>query len=476
VANDERRRTKPTSTDSAVENGEQAFAEEDITVIDPALRRRAVAAAAVGNAVEWFDFGVFSYLAVTIGIVFFPSPDPSAQLLATFATFSGAFVVRPIGGVIFGALGDRVGRQRILAITMLLMAAATFSIGLIPSAVTIGPVAGILLLVARLLQGFSTGGEYGGATTFVVEHSPDRRRGGLASWLEVGTLSGFVLGSGMVTLLTAILSPEAFLSYGWRIPFLLAGPLGVIGLYLRLKLEDTPTFSAQSESGGEEEMSAGQQLKETVVGQGGPMLLCMGLVIVFNVTDYLLLSYMPTYLTANLGFPETSGLLILLVVMVLLTGATLGIGRLSDRVGRRPIILAGCIGFLLLSVPAVLVIQLGTITAIFGGVLVLGLLLTCFTGTMPGTLPALFPTRVRYAGVSIGFNVSVSIFGGTAPLAVTALITATGDTLMLGYYLMAASLIGLISALLLRETAGRRLSGSSPAVESQAEARELATA
>jgi MHS family proline/betaine transporter-like MFS transporter len=382
-------------------------------------------------------------------------------------------VVRPIGGVVFGMLGDRVGRQRILAVTMLLMAAATFSIGLIPSAATIGPAAPVLLLIARLVQGFSTGGEYGGATTFVVEHAPDRRRGALASWLEGGTLAGFVLGSGTVTLLTAVLTPEAFVSYGWRIPFLVAGPLGVVGLYLRLKLEDTPAFTAQSES-DEEQASGGQQLKETVFGQRGAMLMCIGLVLVFNVTDYLLLSYMPTYLTSTLGFPETQGLLILVVVMTLLIGGTLGVGRLSDRIGRRPVILVGCAGFLLLSVPAFLLVQLGTITSIFGGLLVLGLLLTCFTGTMPATLPALFPTRVRYAGVSIAFNISVSIFGGTVPLAVTALITLTGDPLTPAYYLMVAAVVGLISALLLKETAGRRLRGSSPAVESREEARELA--
>ncbi len=180
--------------------------------------RRAVSAAAVGNVTEWFDFGVFAYMATTIGKVFYPDSSPTAQLLATFGTFAAAFLVRPLGGLFFGPLGDRIGRTRVLAATMIMMAVGTFCIGIIPDYGTIGMAAPILLLLARLVQGFSTGGEYGGAMTFIAEYAPDRRRGFLGSWLEFGTLVGYILGAAIVTVLSATLSQADLLSWGWRIP------------------------------------------------------------------------------------------------------------------------------------------------------------------------------------------------------------------------------------------------------------------
>lgn len=213
-----------------------AFREEDVQVVEPPLLRRAVGASALGNCMEWFDFGVYSYLAATIGKVFFPGASPAAQVVSSFATFAAAFVVRPLGGLVFGPLGDRIGRQKVLATTVIMMAAGTFAIGLIPGYGTSGMAAPILLLLARMLQGFSTGGEYGGATTFVAEYSPDRRRGFLTSWLDFGTFVGYALGSALVILLNLMLTDAEMLSWGWRIPFLIAGPLGVIGLYVRLRL------------------------------------------------------------------------------------------------------------------------------------------------------------------------------------------------------------------------------------------------
>ncbi|GHE82904.1 glycine betaine/L-proline transporter ProP [Streptomyces fumanus] len=432
------------------------------TVTDPALVRRAVKAAALGNAMEWFDFGVYSYIAVTLGKVFFPSGDPTAQLLSTFGAFAAAFLVRPLGGVVFGPLGDRVGRQKVLAVTMIMMAAGTFAIGLIPSYAAIGVWAPVLLLVARLVQGFSTGGEYAGAATFIAEYAPDKRRGFLGSWLEFGTLAGYIGGAGLVTLMTALLSDGDLMSWGWRIPFLVAGPMGLVGLYLRMRLEETPAFAAQlAES---EAARPRVPLREMVAGQWRALLLCVGLVLVFNVTDYMLLSYMPSYLTSELAYDETHGLLVVLAVMALMMVVQPFAGALTDRVGRRPVIAAGCAGFLLLSVPALLLIRDGSLWAVGLGMAALGLLLVCFTASMPAALPALFPTRVRYGSLSIGFNVSVSLFGGTTPLVVTALIGATGDMMMPAYYMMAAALIGGTATWYLTESAGRPLPGSPPSL------------
>ncbi|GAA2456967.1 glycine betaine/L-proline transporter ProP [Streptomyces glaucus] len=433
------------------------------TVTDSALVRRAVKAAALGNAMEWFDFGVYSYIAVTLGKVFFPSGNPTAQLLSTFGAFAAAFLVRPLGGMVFGPLGDRVGRQKVLALTMIMMAAGTFAIGLIPSYATIGVGAPILLLAARLVQGFSTGGEYAGASTFIAEYAPDKRRGFLGSWLEFGTLAGYIGGAGLVTVMTALLSADDLTSWGWRIPFLVAGPMGIIGLYLRLRLEETPAFAAEVEKA--EAARPKVPLREMVTGQWKALLLCMGLVLVFNVTDYMLLSYMPSYLTGELKYDETHGLLVVLAVMALMMVVQPFAGALTDRIGRRPVIAAGCVGFLALSVPALLLIRQGSLVAVGLGMAALGLLLVCFTSAMPSALPALFPTRVRYGSLSIGFNVSVSLFGGTTPLVVTALIGATGDVMMPAYYMMAAAVVGGAAVWFMTESAGRPLPGSPPAVE-----------
>ncbi|MFE2355330.1 glycine betaine/L-proline transporter ProP [Streptomyces parvulus] len=433
------------------------------TVTDPALVRRAVKAAALGNAMEWFDFGVYSYIAVTLGKVFFPSGNPTAQLLSTFGAFAAAFLVRPLGGLVFGPLGDRVGRQKVLALTMIMMAAGTFAIGLIPSYATIGVWAPVLLLVARLVQGFSTGGEYAGASTFIAEYAPDKRRGFLGSWLEFGTLAGYIGGAGLVTLMTALLSDGDLTSWGWRIPFLIAGPMGIVGLYLRMRLEETPAFAAEMAKA--EKARPKVPLREMVTGQWRALLLCVGLVLVFNVTDYMLLSYMPSYLTSELEYDETHGLLVVLAVMALMMVVQPFAGALTDRVGRRPVIAAGCAGFLLLSVPALLLIREGSLIAVGLGMATLGLLLVCFTASMPAALPALFPTRVRYGSLSIGFNVSVSLFGGTTPLVVTALIGATGDMMMPAYYMMAAAVVGGVAVWFITESAGKPLPGSAPAAD-----------
>ncbi|UXI78545.1 glycine betaine/L-proline transporter ProP, partial [Streptomyces vinaceusdrappus] len=430
-----------------------------------ALVRRAVKAAALGNAMEWFDFGVYSYIAVTLGEVFFPSGNPTAQLLSTFGAFAAAFLVRPLGGMVFGPLGDRVGRQKILALTMIMMAAGTFAIGLIPSYATIGVWAPVLLLVARLVQGFSTGGEYAGASTFIAEYAPDKRRGFLGSWLEFGTLAGYIGGAGLVTLMTALLSDGDMTSWGWRIPFLIAGPMGIIGLYLRMRLEETPAFAAEAEKA--EAARVKVPLREMITGQWRALLLCVGLVLVFNVTDYMLLSYMPSYLTSELKYDETHGLLVVLAVMALMMVVQPFAGALTDRIGRRPVIAAGCAGFLLLSVPALLLIREGSLWAVGLGMAALGLLLVCFTASMPSALPALFPTRVRYGSLSIGFNVSVSLFGGTTPLVVTALIGATGNMMMPAYYMMAAAVVGGVAVWFMSESAGRPLPGSAPSVDAR---------
>ncbi|MFD9265330.1 glycine betaine/L-proline transporter ProP [Streptomyces goshikiensis] len=462
----------------------KALSSGDVTVSDRPQVRRAVTAAALGNTMEWFDFGVYAYLAGTMGKVFFPSSSPGAQVVAAFATFAAAFLVRPLGGLVFGPLGDRIGRQKVLAATMIMMAASTFAVGFLPTYAAVGFLAPLLLLVCRLFQGFSTGGEYAGATTYIAEYAPDKRRGFLGSWLDFGTFVGYALGSGLVTVLTLVLGEQGLQDWGWRIPFFIAGPLGLIGLYMRMKLEETPAFKkeaayAASEGKAEQPGSEGAgesgrgHLKEIFTRHWHAVLICMGLVLLYNVTNYMVTSYLPTYMTVTLGQNDTTAQLLVLATMLLVVLTITAVGHTSDRWGRRPVFLTGSVAMILLAVPAFLLIREGGILLPAVGCAVLGLLLVCFAGTAASTLPALFPTRLRYGALSIAFNISVSLFGGTTPLFTSALVEATGNDMVPAYYLMAAGVIGFVSTLFLHETAGKPLRGSGPMVETPGEAERL---
>jgi MHS family proline/betaine transporter-like MFS transporter len=426
--------------------------------------KRAVGATAMGNMMEWFDFGIYSYLAVVLGKVFFPESG-TMGLIYSLAAFAVAFLVRPVGGFFFGMLGDRIGRRGVLAATIIMMAAATFSIGLIPSHASIGIWAPILLYVARLVQGFSTGGEYSGASTFITEFSPDRQRGYLASFLELGTITGFVAGAALVTGLTVALGDAAMQAWGWRIPFLVAGPLGIIGLFLRFRISETPCFAKIEERA--HTRSTGSRLHQIVFEHGRVLLLCVALVMALNVTNYLVLTYMPNYLTGTLGYDNAHSLFLTVLTMLVMLAAIPFVGQLGDRIGRRPVLLAACLGYLLLSWPALWLLQQGHVATILAGLLVLGLCQTLFIGTTPSTLPAMFPTEIRYGGMGIAYNVSASLFGGTAPLVAESLVRLTDNQYMPAYYAMLAAVVGVVAVLLMRETSQLPLEGSAPTITTE---------
>ncbi|GIO68178.1 MFS transporter [Paenibacillus sp. FSL M7-1455] len=445
---------------------------DDITIVDAQMAKKAVIATALGNAMEWFDFGIYSYLAVVIGKVFFPEMSGSVQLVYTFATFSIAFIVRPFGGLFFGRLGDRWGRKKVLTITLLMMAISTLCIGLIPSYASIGTTASVLLLLARLVQGFSTGGEYSGAMTFIAESTPDKKRGFLSSGLEVGTLIGYIAGSGLVTLLTYLLGSEQMLAWGWRIPFFIAAPIGLVGLYLRGHLEETPAFEAMEQAKDEDKPKT--PLRELFSRHWKVILICTVLVFFFNVVDYMVLSYMPSHLTAVLGYGEAEGLLLILIVMFIMIPIVLAMGYFSDRIGNKRIMQIGLAGLLVLSLPAFMWISSGKLGLVFLGLLILAVFLTCFEGTMPSVLPALFFTDVRYGLLAITYNISASLFGGTTPLVMAWLINLTQNNLVPAYFLIATSIIGLVVVTFwFTDTSGKSLRGSPPAVEEKHEIKEL---
>ena len=415
------------------------------------MLRRAVLGATLGNCVEWFDFGVYGYLATTLGAVFFPSDDPTASLLASFAVFAIAFIARPLGGAFFGSRGDRIGRQRTLAGVILLMSAATCAIGLLPGYASIGVAAPALLVVARLLQGLSVGGEFGGASTFLAEYAPRDRRGFFTSWVQASGLLGLVLSSSMVLLLRSNLSEDAMNAWGWRVPFLCAGPLGIVGLYLRLKLEDTPEFRALQRAGG----VARAPVRETITRSYRPMLQAIGLTIFPNVAFYSVFTYLQTHMVRQLGFsPGAAGLsttLTLLAAIALVPP----LGLLSDRIGRKPLLVAGCAGYAVLSYPAFLLMNQGLFVVTTGTHIVLGVLLAVYSSAFVATLTELFPPRVRYTGFAIGHNLAAALFGGVAPFLATYLIAITGNALAPAYYLLAATVATLVTLTTIRETGQR---------------------
>ncbi|MGV0835754.1 MFS transporter [Mycolicibacterium thermoresistibile] len=415
----------------------------------PETVRKAVAASAIGNATEWFDYGIYAFGVTYLATAIFPGDGATATLLALM-TFAVSFLVRPLGGFVWGPLGDRLGRRQILAITILLMAGATFCVGLVPSFDTIGYWAPVLMVMLRTIQGFSTGGEYGGAATFMAEYAPPRRRGFMGSFLEFGTLGGFAMGALLMLSFSVILDADQMNAWGWRIPFLIAAPLGLVGLYLRSQLDETPAFQ-ELEHADEEQKSIGAEFKDLLRRYRTPILQLGGLVVALNVVNYTLLSYMPTYLQTSIGLSDQVALIVpiigMLAMMVFLPYA----GHLSDRFGRKPMWWISLVGLFVAVVPMFMLMSTGVLGAIIGFA-VLGLLYVPQLSTISAMFPAMFPTQVRYAGFAIAYNVSTSLFGGTAPVTNDWLIGRTDITLMPAFYMMVACVVGMIALVKVPET------------------------
>jgi MHS family proline/betaine transporter-like MFS transporter len=414
----------------------------------PSTRRRVVAASFVGNFVEWFDYAVYGYLAVTISTVFFPAQDRTTGLLLTFAVFAISFLIRPLGGFFWGHIGDKIGRRTALSYSILIMSAATFLIALIPSYATIGLLSPVLLLLLRVVQGFSASGEYAGASSFLVEYAPPNRRGLYAAVVPASTAAGLLFGSLLVALLTGVLSDPQMHSWGWRLPFLLAAPLGLIGRYIRMRLEDTPAFLALEQ----EEAVAKTPVKDLFREHGRALVLALGAALLNAVAFYVLLSYMPTYLSEELGFGDTEAFLATTVSLATYIGFIFLTGSASDRFGRKPVLILASSLFILGAVPAFMLLDGAGFMMVLVLQIVLGAMLTLNDGTLPSFLSEMFPTRVRYTGFAVSFNLANAIFGGTAPFVATLLISRTGSAIAPAWYLVAAAAISLVAVVCSRET------------------------
>lgn len=385
--------------------------------------------------------------------VFFATQDKTVALLSTFAVFAVSFIVRPFGGIVWGYYGDRLGRKRILVITVAIMTFATFSIGLIPSYATIGIFAPILLLLARLVQGFSASGEYAGAAAFIAEHAPEEKRGFLVSMVPASTAAGMALGAIVAALLEFNLSAAALQSWGWRVPFLLSGPLGLSALWLRTKLEDPDLFKDALESMEKEEKPP---MLEGLKKDWGAVLISFGVISLNAVGFYIILSYMPTYLSEELGFDSAMSKLTTILSLVTYSAALPVIGKLSDRIGRKPVLIGTSAIFILFTYPIFLMLSWGGVAAVMAQI-ILGFILAGNDGVLATFLTEMFPTKVRYSGFALSFNASNAIFGGTAPFVATFLIAQTGNIFAPAFYLMAAAFAAFISLLFTKETANRPL-------------------
>ncbi len=422
-----------------------------------AVRKAVRGGAAIGNTVEWFDFAIYGFLATYIADKFFPPPgDDTAALLNTFAIFAAAFFMRPpLGGLFFGPLADRIGRQRVLALVILLMSASTLAIGLVPSYQSIGVLAPILLLLLRCLQGFSAGGEYGSGACFLAEYASDRYRGFVVSFLVWSVVVGFLLGSVTVTGLEALLSESAMNSYGWRIPFLIAGALGGSGpLHPAEAARHPPEFEALRDEG---EVSS-SPLKEAVTTSWRSILQIIGLVVIHNVGFYVVFTFLPSYFTETLEFSKIDAFVSITVASVVAIVLIPPLGALSDRIGRKPLLISGAIGFAVFAYPPLfLLLNTGSLPAAITAHAALAAIESVFVSASLAAGAELFATKVRSSGYSVGYNLSVAVFGGTAPYVATWLVARTGNELAPAYYVIAAAVVTLLTVMTMRETARRPL-------------------
>ena len=358
--------------------------------------------------------------------------------------------MRPLGGLFFGSLGDRKGRQKVLATVILLTSGATFVMGLLPTYQQIGITATVLLVITRLVQGFAAGGESSGATTYLAEYAPVNKRGYFTCWIDNFGFMAFVAGSGLVFLLTAFLGESAMNDWGWRIPFLIAGPLGWVGLYLRTHLEDSPEFLEAKKQG----QTDATPLRSAVTHAWAALLFCVGFVVIKAVGHWTLQTFMPGYLSTELHYSKLDSYAITTIGLFSVAVLVPFMGYLSDKFGRKPLMLTGCAGFILLSYPAMMLMANGDMFSAVLAMVMLGAFIAAFDGACSAAMAELFPTSVRYGGLSIAYNFAVAFFGGITPWFSIWLITSTGDKFSPAYYVMAAALITFLTVLRARETAG----------------------
>jgi metabolite-proton symporter len=414
---------------------------------------RIIGASLVGTTIEWYDFFLYgSAAALVFNKLFFPNSDPLTGTLLAFGTYAAGFGARPLGGLVFGHFGDKVGRKRLLVLSLLLMGGATCAMGLLPTYASVGIAAPILLTTLRLVQGFALGGEWGGAVLIVSEHGSPQRRGFWASWPQAGAPGGNLLATGVLAVLAAVQSDQAFLDWGWRIPFLLSGVLVMIGLWIRLSVTESPVFLEAAEQARRNSAVVRAPIARVLRDNWREVLISMGARMGENTTYYVITAFILVYLTGPVGLPKSVGLNAVLIGSIVHFATIPLWGALSDRWGRRPVIIMGALGsgawafafFGLLDTASPLVITLAT---------TVGLVLHgAMYGPQAAFFSELFGTQVRYSGASIGYQLASVVAGGLAPLIATALLKGYGTAAPVALYVAAGAALTVIATAVSRET------------------------
>jgi MHS family proline/betaine transporter-like MFS transporter len=412
----------------------------------PVGYRRVIVAGSVGTFIELYDLVVYGYFAAVLAERFFPGEDPTAALLATFAIFAVGFFVRPLGAVIFGHLGDRFGRRPALAASLLLMTAATVAFGLLPTYATVGVLAPALLLVCRLLQGLSASAEIPGAQLLIMEHVPEGRRGRAVSINNAAGQLAAAAAAAVGLTLTRVLTPEQLGDWGWRVAFLLAAPIGLVGLYVRLRLLDTPAFLALGEMARRGSAPLARALRTSKRG----MLAFLIWTAVVALGVYVVVGYLPSYLTQTAGLSRSDALTANLVAVVTLAGSSLLGGYLVDRVPLRRVAIGVMTGVCVAAVPGLLIVNeyRNLVSALLGQSLWTIFLGAGYTVATMMSL-RLFPAAIRFSATAVALNLGVALFGSTAPYVCTWLVATTANPVAPGFYLFAAAIGGLLTTLLL---------------------------
>lgn len=406
--------------------------------------RRAVIAAVAGNTLEWYDFAVYGFFALTLAKLFFPAGDATVSLLLTVATFGVGFIMRPVGALVLGTLADRSGRKAALSLTILLMALGTAMIGFAPTYATAGAWAPAIIVLARLIQGFSAGGEIGGATAFLIEHAPPERRGLYASWQQASQAGALLLGSLTGALLTGLLPQADLEAWGWRVPFLIGLLIAPIGLYIRFNVSETEAFKAILRERATRPETTFSPLRDTLGQHRAAVVTGFGITIAWTVCTYFFLVTMPTYAVRQLGVPQSASLLANSIGLALIILSAPMFGSWSDKLGRRPIMLGAACGILALCWPLLfwLTSQPSVVNLVIAQV-IFAVLIAGFSGPAPAAMAELYPPAMRSTGLSIAYNLAVTIFGGFAPFITTWLIVQTGSPLAPAWYVMLAVFISL---------------------------------
>jgi MHS family proline/betaine transporter-like MFS transporter len=416
-------------------------------------RNKILGAAIAANVLEWYDFGLYGYFAPILAQLFFPAEDSVRSLISTFMVFAVGFLVRPIGAVFFGRMGDRVSRHKALGLAIMLMALPTTLMGMLPTYSQVGAGACVLLILIRIVQGFSVGGQLGTSLTVLVEHSPPGRRGFFGSWSNGGAVIGMLMGSGAGAIITRFGSSEWVNTWGWRIPFLLGALVGIIGLYIKRSTGETQAFQKADTSGTVAENPA----KEALKYHWPVMAAATGMVWVSAVSFYMVFVYMTTYLSTETHIPLSTSLELNTISMGFFMAILMLMGALSDRIGRKPVLLGGAGMLIIISYPLFCLLSQGRLLNDFMAQMAFALAVGAIQGTLPTTIVELFPTRIRCTALALAYNTGFAVFGGTAPLVCTFLIQQTGDKLSPGYYLIFVSLVSGALFLGLKETFKKKL-------------------